>query len=241
MMVREQFVMPDFHSKYVNKEILLLMYTGEIYSIKTNQLITRNCARPPQKLILAQKMETYCSAIGAKSGLNFEKANFPDKQYLLQMVAHLSKGKDEIFSSEYIPSKGLAKEVEQQLARQPPVMFANIPIHLQAKGSGRSLKLHNLTKEEKIQAQLQMAELRIAKQNAQKEQLKKQLEVFNHRNDDQIAKMIEREKMKAEVQAEINAKAQEFVNQQIQQAHAMMYQEIERQVAARMEADRNRN
>ena len=41
--------------------------------------------------------------------------------------------------------------------------------------------------------------MRISKQNAQKEQLKKQLEVFNHRNDDQIAKMIEREKIRAEV------------------------------------------
>ena len=45
-------------------------------------------------------------------------------------------------------------------------MFANIPAHLQAKGSGRSLKLHQLTKAEKIETQLQMAEMRIAKQNA---------------------------------------------------------------------------
>ncbi len=41
-----------------------------------------------------------------------------------------------------------------------------------------------MTKAEKIEAQLQMAEMRIAKQNAQKEQLKKQLEVFNNKNDD---------------------------------------------------------
>ena len=117
------------------------MYTGEIFSIKTSQLIMRNCARPPQKLVLAKKMEAYCAAKGVKSGINFEKANFPDKQYLIQIVAHLSKGNDEIFDPEYIPSKGLAKEVEQQLARNQPIMFANIPTHLQAKGSGRSLKL----------------------------------------------------------------------------------------------------
>ena len=47
MMIREQFVMPDFHSKFVTKETLLQMYSGEIFSIKTNQLIVRNCARPP--------------------------------------------------------------------------------------------------------------------------------------------------------------------------------------------------
>ncbi len=83
MMIREQFLVPDFHSKYVNRETLLQMYTGEIFSIKTPQLIFRNCARPPQKLVLAQKMEAYLNAKGLNSGINFAKANFPDKQYLL--------------------------------------------------------------------------------------------------------------------------------------------------------------
>ena len=109
--------MPDFHSKFVTKETLLQMYNGEIFSIKTNQLIVRNCARPPQKLVLARKMEAYLADKGCKSGINFEKANFPDKKYLLQMVAHLSKGKDEIFDPEYIPSKSIAKEVEKQLTK----------------------------------------------------------------------------------------------------------------------------
>jgi hypothetical protein len=35
------------------------------------------------------------------------------------------------------------------------------------------------------------------------------------------------------VQSELNAKAQQFVTEQIQLAHAQMMQEIERQVAAR--------
>ncbi len=68
--------------------------------------------------------------------------------------------------------------------------------------------------------------------------MKKKLEVFNNKNDDQIAKMIERDKIRAEVQVEINAKAQEFVNEQIKQAHALMYEEIERQVAQRVSADK---
>ena len=50
--------------------------------------------------------------------------------------------------------------------------------------------------------------------------------------------MIEREKIRAEIQVEINAKAQEFVNEQIQQAHALMYQEIERQVAQKVSASK---
>jgi len=229
MMIREQFVVPDFHSKFVSRETLLQMYQGSIFSIKTDQLIVRNCARPPSKLVLATKMETYLAAKGLKSGINFAKANFPDKKYLVQMVAHLSKGRDEIFDSEFLPAKNIAKEVEKQIGKQQPVLFAgNVPAHLLAKGSGRSLKLHTLTKAEKIELQLQMAEARIARQNAGKEKLKKQLQVLSSQDDDQIKKMAEREKIRAEVQAELNAKAQEFVTEQIQQAHAQMYQEIER-------------
>ena len=90
-----------------------------------------------------------------------------------------------------------------------------------------------MTKAEKIEAQLQMAEARIAKQNAAKEKLKKQLQVIGTQDDKEIAKMVEREKIKQEVQSELNAKAQQFVTEQIQLAHAQMLQEIERQVAAR--------
>ena len=73
MLIREQFVVPDFHSKFVNRETLLAMYHGTIFSIKTDQLIVRNCARPPSKLVLATKMEKYLSVLNKKSGINFEK------------------------------------------------------------------------------------------------------------------------------------------------------------------------
>ena len=36
MMIREQFVMPDFHSKFISRETMLQMYHGTIFSIKTN-------------------------------------------------------------------------------------------------------------------------------------------------------------------------------------------------------------
>ena len=41
-----------------------------------------------------------------------------------------------------------------------------------------------------------MAEARIAKQNAAKEKLKKQLQVIGTQDDKEIAKMVEREKIK---------------------------------------------
>jgi hypothetical protein len=92
-------------------------------------------------------MEALLAAKGLKSGINFAKANFPDKKYLVQMVAHLSKGNDEIFDSEFVPVKNIQNEVQKQIGKQQPVMFAGtIPAHLMAKGSGRSLKLNTLTK-----------------------------------------------------------------------------------------------
>jgi len=96
-----------------------------------------------------------------------------------------------------VPQTNVAKEVEKQLGKYQPVLFSgNVPPHLLAKGSGRSLKLHKLTKAEKIEAQLQAAEARIAKQNAAKEKLKKQLETIGSKDDKEIAKMVEREKIR---------------------------------------------
>ena len=63
-------------------------------------------------------------------------------------------------------------------------MFDNIPVHLQAKCTSRSLKLHQMTKAEKIEAQLWMAVMRFSRQLSQQEQLKKQLEVVNNKHDD---------------------------------------------------------
>jgi len=111
-----------------------------------------------------------------KSGIDLSKGNFPDKPWLILAVATLSKGQDEIFDPDYYPSKSLAKAVEQQMA-QP--VFANIPPHLLAKGKSRALKLATLTKAQKIEHQLKLAEARIAKQLDDRERLKQTLQVLN--------------------------------------------------------------
>jgi hypothetical protein len=76
---------------------------------------------------MVQKLEKYLHAINQKSGIELSRGNFPDKQWLILAVATLSKGKDEIFSPEYYPSKTISKALEQQLT--VPV-FKNIPPHL---------------------------------------------------------------------------------------------------------------
>ena len=111
-------------------------------------MVFRQCATPPTKLIMVQKLERYLAAMNVKSGIDLAKGNFPDKQWLILAVATLSNGQDEIFDLDYFPSKSLAKAVEQQMA-QP--VFAKVPPHLLAKGKSRALKLATLTKAQKVE------------------------------------------------------------------------------------------
>jgi hypothetical protein len=92
MMEREQFLLPDFHSKFVNRETLLQMYQGLIFAIKTADMTFCICARPPSKLVLIQKMEQYLSISKLKSGIDMSRGNFPDKKWLVQAIATLSLG-----------------------------------------------------------------------------------------------------------------------------------------------------
>ena len=157
-----------------------------------------------------------------------KKENFPDKRWLILAISTLSQGKDEIFASDYMPSKPLAKVVQEQLD-QP--MFENIPLHLQAKGRGRALRFNGLTKEQRLQQKLAEAEQRIAKQQDAKKRISDQIGVMQSKDQEQIKWMQERERIRAEVHAELQQQANTFVQEQIQMAHTQMYAEIERRVA----------
>ena len=176
LMTRQGFFLPKFTSKFINRDTLLQIYNGQLFSLKTSAMTFRQCATPPTKIVLIQKLERYLATMNLKSGIDLGKGNFPDKNWLVLAVATLSDGNDEIFDPDYYPSKSLKKELEQQLV-QP--VFENIPPHLQAKGNKRGLKLHTLTKAQKVENQIKIAEARIAKQNAEHERLKQMLQVLN--------------------------------------------------------------
>jgi hypothetical protein len=159
-MRRDGFCVPALSSKFVNQVTLTQMYTGKIYNLRQENIVYRECVKPPSKLIMVQKLEKYLAVNNIPSGISITLNNFPDKQWLVLAVASLSKGYDEIFHPDYLPNKTLMKVVEEQL-EQP--MFTHIPLHLQAKGNGRSLRLTTLTKAQKIEVQLQMTEERILK------------------------------------------------------------------------------
>ena len=115
------------------------------------------CARPPCKIALIQKMETYLASKKMTSGIDMSKRNFPDKKWLVQAVATLSHGADEIFDTNYMPkTNNLLKAAALKTGKS--VQFAHIPPHLQARGKGRCLKLYPLTKAQKLEVQLKAAE-----------------------------------------------------------------------------------
>ena len=60
-----------------------------------------------------QKFLKYLGVSGAKSGIEMKKENYPDKRWLILAIATLSRGKDEIFDPDYMPSKPLAKVVQE--------------------------------------------------------------------------------------------------------------------------------
>jgi len=53
-----------------------------------------------------QKFEQYLSTLNANSGIITAKENYPDKEYLVLMIATLSQGNDEIFGKTYVPPPG---------------------------------------------------------------------------------------------------------------------------------------
>ena len=136
-----------------------MMYSGTIYALKQADVVYREVAKPPTKLMMVQKFLKYLADNDIRSGIDMSKKNFPDKTWLILAVATLSKGQDEIFDPEYVPTRKL----EKQLAHNEMPIFQNIPAHLQAKGKGRPFRLNTQSKAEKIQVQLRAAEERISK------------------------------------------------------------------------------
>ncbi len=66
-----------------------------------------------------------------------------------------------------------------------------------------------------MELQLQQSQARINKQQQDQDRLQQQLTTLKHKDNDAIAKLAEREKIRAEVQSELQQQAQTFVSDQI--------------------------
>jgi len=217
LLVRAGFFLPKLSSKFVNQKMLMLVREGSVFVPKQAQVVFRVCCTPPQKQVMIDKYVRYCGQNSLEHGISAKAQNFPDKEYLVLAIATLSGGGDEIFERNYYP---LAKQ--PRLNTPLPLslnntdgLLTNIPPHLLG-SKGRSIKLSVLTPEQKMQVKMMRAEEAIRKHQAHKTKLEKEIQT------QKIAKALteesqafdaaaERERMRAEIAAEIEAKANQFV------------------------------
>ena len=105
--IRQGLFLPAFTSKFINEKTITAVKNRELLCIRQDQVTFRICMTPPSKLVLINKLEQYLKNFDVKSGIDLEKGNFPDKEWLILAIATLSGGKDEIFNPNYVPSRDI--------------------------------------------------------------------------------------------------------------------------------------
>ena len=123
-------------------------------------MVFRICVAPPAKQVLLEKFHQYLAAINANSGVDKAKENYPDKDYLVLMIATLSQGNDEIFAKAYVPPLSQRQQVAAANFNygNNDGLLSNIPRHLLSSKGERSLKLMLLPAEQRAQLKLMQAD-----------------------------------------------------------------------------------
>jgi hypothetical protein len=151
--MRSGTFLPDYSSKYINMPMLRNIKDGKVLKIKQEQVVFRVCMTPPSKQVLVQKMELLLVPHGISSGIDHSKHNYPDKFWLILVIATLTGGSDEIFHPNYVPPKeGFTAAIAKN--EMSVAVNNNIPQHLLGFGKGRHCKVGGFTKEEKFQQQI---------------------------------------------------------------------------------------
>ena len=166
LLVRNGYVLPDIDSKFVSSDNLISIQAKKLYGLKVNDVIYRQCVTPPSKQVLVDKLTIYLQVQGLPpSGINPIRKNFPDKQWLILAIASLSKGEDEIFRKDYVPQPKDKRANAKMLftVNNDDGVFTNIPSHLLSSKPNRGFKLGTVSKEEKLQAQMLIAQDRLDK------------------------------------------------------------------------------
>ena len=52
LLTRNGMCCPNINSKFVNKESLSAMYMGKIFNMRQQDVVYRECVKPPSKLVL---------------------------------------------------------------------------------------------------------------------------------------------------------------------------------------------
>jgi hypothetical protein len=197
LMLREGYFLPKLSSKFVNQKVLQLIRDKKIFSVFQRQVVFRICVAPPAKQALLAKFHQYLAAINAVSGIEEKKENYPDKEYLILMIATLSQGEDEIFTKTYVPPPRVQRQpaAADFTYKNSDGLLSNIPQHLLSQKGERGIKLALLSAEDRAKLKMLQAEQRIQKVTDAKDKLQKQLE-------SQQQKRLQRQAAAAEVNVE---------------------------------------
>jgi hypothetical protein len=93
LMVRHKYVLPAYDSKFTTGQVLMEIRDGKIFCLKEPEVFFAQGFTPPTKQVLVDKMNKYIRDLGLRpSGVTNIKINFPDKKYLILVIASLSRG-----------------------------------------------------------------------------------------------------------------------------------------------------
>ena len=105
LMVRNGYYVPTLKSKYCTLKTLLQVKEGRIFGIKYADVLLREVPHPPNKKVLLDKVTDYIQKAGSDLGATEKKGNLPDKEWMINIIATLSKGQDEILQKNYMPPR----------------------------------------------------------------------------------------------------------------------------------------
>jgi hypothetical protein len=219
LLVRSGFVLPDLESKFVSCDNLIAVHNKKIYGLRVEEVFYRQCVTPPSKQVLVDKLNYYLKVQGLPpSGINPIRKNYPDKSWLILAIASLSKGQDEIFKKDYVPqpSEKRANAKMNFMVSNSDGLFTNVPTHLLSTKPNRGFKIGTVSKEDKLRAQMLIAQDRLAKQQALVE--KRQMELEAHRSGKQ-----QKDKVMAELEQEVR---QKVINEYKEQADQYVHEQI---------------
>ena len=65
LLTRDGMCCPALNSRFVNKDTLSQMYMNKIFRLRQEDVVYRECAKPPTKIVLIQKFLKYLGVTGA--------------------------------------------------------------------------------------------------------------------------------------------------------------------------------
>ena len=93
LMIRHKYVLPAYDSKFITGQMLVEIRDKKIFCLMEPEVYFAQCFTPPTKAVLVDKMNKYIRDMGLRpSGVTNIKKNFPDKRYLILVIASLSRG-----------------------------------------------------------------------------------------------------------------------------------------------------